>query len=73
MNSKSTLRLLRVLSGKTQVQVGNATGITPARLSLLENALADPRRDEMERIAKALGLRPEEIWIDSNQHAKGGD
>lgn len=62
MNTKSPFRLIRVISGKSQVQVGNEAGINPSRISLIENLLATPRQDEMERLAKALGVQPEDIW-----------
>jgi transcriptional regulator with XRE-family HTH domain len=62
MNKTNALRLMRLLSGKRQYDVGNEAGINQARISLIENQLVQPRQDEKERLAKALGMRPEEIW-----------
>jgi DNA-binding XRE family transcriptional regulator len=62
MYVKSPLRMLRILSGQTQVQVGNASEINPARISLIENHLVTPRPDEKEKLAAALGLSVTDIW-----------
>ena len=67
MNVKGSLRIFRVLSSMTQVQAGKATGIKPSRISLIENGLVEPRPDEKERLAKALGVTPEAIWRGSTQ------
>jgi len=32
---------------------------------MIENGLIEPREDEKKRLAKALGVKVEEIWTDS--------
>jgi lambda repressor-like predicted transcriptional regulator len=37
---------------------------------MIENGLIEPREDEKKRLAKALGVRVEEIW---GSNMKGGE
>ena len=61
------LRVIRAGKRLTQFQLGLMTGILQSRLSLIENDLISPREDERKRIAKALGMKVEEIFgADSN-------
>jgi len=43
------------------------TGIHQSKISLIENGLIAPRQDEMKRLAKALGRKPEEIFLELNK------
>ena len=56
------LREIRVVKRITQFQLRIATGIHQSKISMIENALVEPRDDEKKKLAKALGMRPEEIW-----------
>ena len=56
------LRETRVLRRVTQFQLRIATGIHQSKISMIENGLIEPRDDEKKRLAKALGLKVEEIW-----------
>jgi transcriptional regulator with XRE-family HTH domain len=56
------LREIRVVKRITQFQLRLSTGIHQSKISLIENGLVEPREDEKQRLAKALHVRPEEIW-----------
>jgi transcriptional regulator with XRE-family HTH domain len=56
------LRVIRAGKRITQFKLGLMTEILQSRLSLIENGLIAPREDEKKRLAKALGVRTEEIW-----------
>ena len=56
------LREIRVVKRITQFQLRLSTGIHQSKISMIENGLVDPREDEKKRLAKALGVRMEEIW-----------
>ena len=56
------LRVLRVIKRIPQGKLAREIGTSQARLSLIENGLATVRDDEKVRFAKALGVRPQEIW-----------
>jgi tetratricopeptide (TPR) repeat protein len=49
-------RILRALSSKTQAQFGDETGIEPSLVALFEVGKAVPRRDQLDRMAAAVGL-----------------
>jgi transcriptional regulator with XRE-family HTH domain len=52
----------RVVKQITQFQLRIVTGIHQSKISMIENALVEPRDDEKKKLAGALGMRPEEIW-----------
>lgn len=56
------LREIRVVKRITQFQLRLSTGIHQSKISMIENGLVEPRDDEKQRLAKALYVRPEEIW-----------
>jgi transcriptional regulator with XRE-family HTH domain len=56
------LRETRVVRRVTQFQLRVATGIHQSKISMVENGLVEPREDEKARLAKALGVRVEEIF-----------
>lgn len=56
------LREVRVVKRVSQFQLRLQTGIHQSKVSLIENGLVTPREDEKKRLAKALGVKPEEIW-----------
>lgn len=47
----------RAMKGMTQKDLAEATGITQADISKLENGNANPSLRTLERIAKGLGMR----------------
>jgi transcriptional regulator with XRE-family HTH domain len=59
MNKLKEIRFFKEVS---QFRVGVATGISPSKLSLIENDLASPKPDEKKRIADFLGVSIEEIF-----------
>ena len=65
------LREVRRAKDVTQFQLRIATGIHQSKISMIENGLIDPREDEKKKLARALGVRPEEIW--SEPTTKGGE
>lgn len=56
------LREIRVIRRVTQFQLRLLSGIHQSRISLIENGFIEPRADERQRLAKALGVSPEKIW-----------
>jgi len=56
------LREVRVVRRISQFQLRLSTGIHQSKISLFENGLILPRADERKRLAKALGVKPEEIF-----------
>jgi transcriptional regulator with XRE-family HTH domain len=56
------LREIRVVRRITQFQLRLITGIHQSKISMIENNLIDPKDDEKKRLAKALGVRSEDIW-----------
>lgn len=58
------LREVRVVKRVTQFQLRLSSGIHQSKISFIENGLIEPRDDEKQRLAKALHVRPQEIWGD---------
>ena len=56
------LRGIRVVKRISQFRLRLATGIHQSKISLIENGLVQPRDDEKQKIAKALGVGVDEIW-----------
>lgn len=56
-----TLKEARFKKGFTQFDLRLKTGIHQSKISLLERNYMVPREDEKARLAKALGVRSEEI------------
>lgn len=61
------LKVIRAGKRLSQFQLGLMTGLLQSRLSLIENDLILPQSEEKQKIGKALGVRPEEIWGQENQ------
>lgn len=55
----------------SQYHLSKLTDIPQTRISLIERALVEPRPDECERIAQALGCAVEELWPDVEE--RGSD
>jgi transcriptional regulator with XRE-family HTH domain len=56
------LREVRVLRRITQYDLTKATQIPQCKISLIERGYVEPKDDEKKKLAKALGIKPEEIW-----------
>ena len=56
------LKEARFFKSITQPLLALKTGIQQSRLSLIENELVTPRGEEKQKIAKALGLKEEDIF-----------
>ena len=57
-----TLREARFYKGFSQNILALKTGIAQPKISLIERGYVNPREDEKEKIAKALGCRPGDIF-----------
>jgi transcriptional regulator with XRE-family HTH domain len=55
------LKIERTKRGIKSIWIAKATGIHPSRLSRIENGWDEPRKEEYEAIAKALGCSIEDI------------
>jgi transcriptional regulator with XRE-family HTH domain len=56
------LKQIRFNKRLTQFELAILTGVHQSRISLFENSWAEPRPDEREGLAKAMGVKPGEIW-----------
>ncbi len=61
------IKALRLLREKSQFDLSLDTKIPNYRLSLLETGKAEPRPDELERLAKALDTLPEILTRDFSE------
>jgi transcriptional regulator with XRE-family HTH domain len=52
----------RVLQRISQYVLALKTGIPQPRISIIQNSLVTPREDEKNKIAKALGVKAEDIF-----------
>lgn len=59
------LREIRVVKRVTQFQLRIATGIHQSRISLIENGWVPPKSEEMQKLSKALGALPQDIFPES--------
>ena len=55
------LKQRRILANKRQIDVYLETGITPSRLSLIENGLAEPRPKELLKLEELYGKGANDI------------
>jgi transcriptional regulator with XRE-family HTH domain len=53
------IRRVRLELGKQQYRIAQQSGLHPSRLSLIETARVQPRPDELQAIANALGVSTE--------------
>ncbi len=57
----TSLRLRRFERGLLQMVVAKRAEMSCGRLSEIENGRAEPRPDELQRIAQVLGLSPQHL------------
>jgi transcriptional regulator with XRE-family HTH domain len=62
MNRPTDLKIAILRAGKTQRQIAFETGVSENRLSTLVNGWREPRSDERERLARALGRPAEQLF-----------
>ena len=55
------IRQLREARGLTQEALASASGLHPTHISLIEGAHRSVRLETIERLAKALGVQPEDM------------
>lgn len=60
------LRLFRAILGRSQRDLGSQTNIRNYRLSLLENGHVEPKAEEIDALARALGTTPE-LLVDEGE------
>ena len=58
----SKMKELRFFKGLSQWQIRMVTGISQAKLSLIERGYIVPQEEEKKKIAAALNVRPEEVF-----------
>ncbi len=56
------IRAWREYLGLTQAEVAQRAGITQAALSQMENGDKKLRKATREKVAKAMGLNPQQVW-----------
>lgn len=66
------LREIRVVNRVSQFRLRLSTGIHQGRISLIENGPIEPRDDEKEGLAVALGVTVEEVWGKNEPRGGGG-
>jgi DNA-binding XRE family transcriptional regulator len=62
------LKEVRFYKRVTQPLLALKTDIQQSRLSLIENELVRPRKEEMEKIAQALGVQVQDIFPHKEQN-----
>ena len=56
------LREIRTLKRISQYMLALQTGIPQSRISIIENALVQPNKEEKRKLAKMLGFKIEEVF-----------
>ena len=64
------LRRERVLHQMSLYDLRGKTGISVSKLSLLERGIEQPREDEKGRLAKALGVRVQDLFPEEAAYGK---
>jgi DNA-binding XRE family transcriptional regulator len=64
------LREVRVVKRMTQFQLRLITGVHQSKISFIENGLVEAREDEKKRLARALGVRIQDIWKTSDSEKR---
>ena len=61
----SPLREKRFFGELSIYDLSQKTGIDPARISLIERGYKNPKEDEKQKLAKALGCKAEDIFAEN--------
>lgn len=67
---RERIRAWRELKGLSQAEVAEATGMPQSKISRIENGQTAVRAEELEAIAKALGLTMVEFYGGSGGEAR---
>ena len=59
------LRAQRLKIGKTQAQIANDAGMSTVQYNGYENGRHEPSETTMDRLAKALKARADDLWYDA--------
>jgi transcriptional regulator with XRE-family HTH domain len=65
MNTAEKLRARRSALSKTQAEVARLAGMSTVQYNGYENGRHEPSSTTMERLAKALKAKPEDLWYDA--------
>ena len=58
----SKLKTWRIERNLSQYELAAATGVPRWRIQLLEGAFREPEKEEVETLACALGVQPEDLF-----------
>jgi len=61
----SKLKETRFFKGMNQYQLANLAQVHQSRISLIEKGYAKPRPGEKVRLARALGVKVEDLWSEN--------
>lgn len=64
---ENRLRVIRAEKRITQFQLRLQTGINATKISFIENGLVEPRPDEMRKLARSLGVNPQELFVEESR------
>lgn len=65
MNTADKLRKRRAELGKTQAEVARLAGMSTVQYNGYENERHEPSEATMDRLAKALKAKPDDLWYDA--------
>lgn len=68
MTNRNRLKEARFFARKPQIQLWLETGIQYSTISRIECGYLKPTKDQMEKIAKALGLSVSELFPSSKNY-----
>lgn len=63
MDLGKAIKLLLEKKGMTQKQLATETQLSPTSISLLMKGHTQPRKETLEQVAKALGVKPEFLLL----------
>ena len=61
IQGETNLRWVRFIKRVSQHKLAAITGISQARISLLENGYVKPSDDDIVRLAEGLGVKPDDL------------
>lgn len=62
-----TLKIIRIRKGITQWELSKQTNIPNYKISLFENGHIEPNKEEKKKLAKALGTKVEELFMNNSK------
>lgn len=64
------LRVLRAEHDITQMEIAKRTGIQVSRYWRIEHGYEQPTRDELEKLAQALQVKPRQLGIQASEECR---